>query len=61
MTTTHQLVRTDAPSGRVRALTSHVAGRGLFLVMQGGREVLRGTFGECCDYVNALRQGLTTC
>jgi hypothetical protein len=59
MTTTHELARADAPSRRVRALTNQVAGRGLFLVMQGSHEVLGGTVEKCCDYVNAVRQGLT--
>jgi hypothetical protein len=63
MTTTHQLTRTDALSHDAHRLRIHVAGRGLFVVMRGSREVLRGTFEQCYDYVsvalNGPRQGLT--
>jgi hypothetical protein len=63
MTPTHQLTRTDAPRDHGRGLTIHVAGRGVFVVMRGSREVLRGTFEQCYDYVSAAlegpRQGLT--
>jgi hypothetical protein len=56
--TTNQLTRPDASSDRVRDLTIRVAGRGLFVVMRGSRELLRGTFEQCYDYVNAARLGL---
>jgi hypothetical protein len=58
MTTTHQLIRTDAPSDRAHGLTIHVAGRGLFVVMRGSHELRRGTFEQCYDYVSAVRQAL---
>jgi hypothetical protein len=59
MTPTDQLTRTHAPTDRVRGLTIHVAGRGVFVVMRGSRELLRGTFEQCYNYVNAARHGLT--
>jgi hypothetical protein len=47
----------------MRGLTIHVAGPRLFVVTRGSRELLRGTFEQCYDYVNAAnegpRQGLT--
>jgi hypothetical protein len=43
----------------VRGLTIRVAGRGLFVVMQGSHELLRGTFEECYDYVNGVLEGPT--
>jgi hypothetical protein len=59
MTTADQLTRTGASTNEARDLTIHVAGRGLFLVMRGGHELLRGTFQQCYDYINAAQQGLT--
>jgi hypothetical protein len=59
MTTTHQLIRTDVPSDDVGGLTIHVAGRSVCVVMRGSQELLRGTFEQCYDYVNAARLGLT--
>jgi hypothetical protein len=58
MAVTRQLSRPDPPGDRTRSLKIHVAGRGVFVVTQGSREVFRGTFEQCYDYVNAARQGL---
>jgi hypothetical protein len=57
MTTTQQITRRDAPNEHARGLHIHVAGRGLFIVMQGPREVFSGTFAQCYDYVNRALQG----
>jgi hypothetical protein len=58
MTTTNQPTGTRAPSDKARGMTIHVGGRGLFLVMRGRHELLRGTFEQCYDYINSVHQGL---
>jgi hypothetical protein len=57
MTTTHQLTRTDARRERLSGLTIHVAGPGVFVVIRGSRELHRGTFEQCYDYVSAALEG----
>jgi hypothetical protein len=57
MTTTQQGTRRDAPSDDAPGLHIHVAGRGVFVVMRGAREVFSGTFAQCYDYVNLALQG----
>jgi hypothetical protein len=57
MTTPHKLTRTHAAGARTPGRTIHVAGGGLFMVTQGRREVLRGTFEQCYDYVHAALEG----
>jgi hypothetical protein len=57
MTVTHQLTQIDAQSVGARSLRIAVAGSGLFVVMQGNRELLRGTFEQCYHYVSAALRG----
>jgi len=60
MTITRQLAQINTPRQEdARAMTIRVAGRGVFVVLRGNRELFRGTFEQCYDYVNAARQGLT--
>jgi hypothetical protein len=51
------MLRLESAVEDARGLTIHVAGRGLFVVMYGKREMFRGTFAKCYDYVNALHLG----
>jgi hypothetical protein len=53
MTTNQQRASTDATRDRGRGMTIHMAGGGLFVVMDGHREMFRGTFVQCYDYVNS--------
>jgi hypothetical protein len=57
MTTIDHLTQSDAASARPHDLRIRVVGAGLFVVMRGSRELLRGTFEQCYDYVNAALQG----
>jgi hypothetical protein len=59
MTATQRIAPIDATADRTRGMRIHVAGPGLFLVAHDNREIFRGTFEQCYDYVSLGRWGLT--
>lgn len=50
-------LRLESAVEDTRGLAIHVAGRGQFVVMYGKREMFRGRFAQCYDYVNAVLMG----
>jgi hypothetical protein len=59
MTATPQIAPIGATDDHTRDMTIHVAAPGLFLVMHDNREIFRGTFEQCYDYVSSGGRGLT--
>ena len=57
MTATQQTASSHATGQRTRGMTIHVAGSGLFVVMNGRLEMFRGTFEQCYGYVSSVYRG----
>ncbi len=51
------MLRLESAVEDARGLRIHLAGRGQFVVMYGRREMFRGAFAQCYDYINALHLG----